>query len=43
MIWYLKWLMGGKCYCNKGKESYQCRGLSRCANSDDHGDTDVLE
>lgn len=35
MIWYLKWLLGGKCYCNKGRESNTCRGLNRCANSYD--------
>jgi hypothetical protein len=40
MIWYLKWLMGGKCYCNYGRESTTCRGLVRCANLYADGDED---
>lgn len=39
MIWYIKWLLGGKCYCNHGRESTTCRGLNRCANNYD-GDWD---
>lgn len=38
MILYFKWLLGGKCYCNNGKESNVCRGLNRCANACEHED-----
>lgn len=38
MIWYLKWLFGGKCYCNNGRPSNTCRGLVRCANGGENDD-----
>ncbi len=41
MIWYIKWLLGGKCYCNHGRTSNVCRGLERCANSETYDEEDV--